>query len=68
MWPGKMTRSIPIARVAVIDNSVINNDKLRAPRNCDSATAKNTTIRSSAIPIENSRMFSRLIITLLTRE
>ena len=44
-----------MARVAVIDSSVMSRERLRALRNCGDITAKNAQITTNAITSENSR-------------
>ncbi len=46
---------MPMASVAVIDNSVTSMDRLRAPRNAGSLMAKNAQIASNAIAMGSSR-------------
>jgi hypothetical protein len=44
MLPGRITSSIPMASVAVIDSSVVSSERLRALRNCGDTMAKNAQI------------------------
>ena len=53
--PGRITSSIPMASVAVIDSSVVSSERLRALRNCGDTMAKNAQITTSAITNEKSR-------------
>ncbi len=55
MLPGRMTSNIPIASVAVIDNSVMSKERLRALRNCGDTMAKNAQMTTRAITSEKSR-------------
>jgi len=53
--PGRMTSSMPIARVAVMDSSVMSRERFRESTNFGSTTAKNAVTPSSARPMEKSR-------------
>ena len=63
MCPGKITSSIPRARVAVMASSTASMDKLRAERNCGAATAKNPPITKRLNSREKSRSVSFVFIS-----
>ncbi len=46
---------MPSASVAVIDSSVMSNERLRAPRNCGETAAKKPQMTRSAMTNEKSR-------------
>ena len=64
MCPGRMTSSMPMASVAVIEKSIISSERFREPRKFQSGTfsAKNAVMKSSASPRAESRSERREVI------